>query len=182
MKTYHLSSANRSAEHYIMFSYGVSLRLSNYLFNSKPVARDFFEHLKGTTQRGLTDKHLDNLDYFKGLGAYHIVSKRFVEAMKSYLKEDVTFHAMQVSGRNTSHDLYLLQVNKTLPIIKETSFDLNNDRVFSPPIFKKNHDISFLIAREENVLMNHIVIVSDEFVSLCARHQLKINFRQTLTE
>ncbi|HFH0605269.1 TPA: hypothetical protein ACGHE4_004114, partial [Escherichia coli] len=82
----------------------------------------------------------------------------------------------------TSHDLYLLQVNKTLPIIKETSFDLNNDRVFSPPIFKKNHDISFLIAREENVLMNHIVIVSDEFVSLCARHQLKINFRQTLTE
>ncbi|HFU4280647.1 TPA: hypothetical protein ACH5Z9_004932, partial [Escherichia coli] len=113
MKTYHLSSANRSAEHYIMFSYGVSLRLSNYLFNSKPVARDFFKHLKGTTQRGLTDKHLDNLDYFKGLGAYHIVSKRFVEAMKSYLKEDVTFHAMQVSGRNTSHDLYLLQVNKT---------------------------------------------------------------------
>ena len=105
MKTYHLSSANRSAEHYIMFSYGVSLRLSNYLFNSKPVARDFFKHLKGTTQRGLTDKHLDNLDYFKGLGA-----------------------------------------------------------------------------REENVLMNHIVIVSDEFVSLCARHQLKINFRQTLTE
>lgn len=135
MKTYHLSSANRSAEHYIMFSYGVSLRLSNYLLTVNRL-QEIFKHLKGTTQRGLTDKHLDNLDYFKGLGAYHIVSKRFVEAMKSYLKEDVTFHAMQVSGRNTSHDLYLLQVNKTLPIIKETSFDLNNDRVFSPPIFK----------------------------------------------
>lgn len=182
MKTYHLSSANRSAEHYIVFSYGISSRLSHYLFKNKPVSKDFFKHLKGNAQRGLTDKHLENLDYFKGLGAYHIVSKRFVEAMKSYLKEDVTFHAMQVSGKNTSHDLYLLQVNKTLPIIKETSFGLNNNRVLSPPIFKNNYDTSFLIAREKNVLMNHIVIVSDEFVSLCSRHELKINFRQTLTE
>lgn len=73
----------------------------DYLITFLTVNRlqEIFKHLKGTTQRGLTDKHLDNLDYFKGLGAYHIVSKRFVEAMKSYLKEDVTFHAMQVSGR-----------------------------------------------------------------------------------
>lgn len=57
--------------------------------------------------------------------------------MNSYLKDDVTFHEVQVLGQNKSHNLYLLQVNKTLPIVKETSFELNNNRVLSPTIFKK---------------------------------------------
>jgi len=137
-----------------------------------------FTTIQGKAQEYLIASEITKSDYLDCVISVPIFSKLAREVFEEEIPEEIRFHPMSVIADVSEFDFYMGKCHKYLDILnkKESQYRSMTDGspMLSLPVFKKNFDDDFYIARVRDE--PQILVVSQKFVDLCEKSRLNIGF------
>lgn len=125
-------------------------------------------------QEGLTEKELSELDYLKVLGPYALFSERFINKFSDELKNEATFHPVDVISQRGGGVTYKFFLAKFL--LQGDFLCVESPERASVAV---SLDIEhFLFARETNPDYAYCYFASEHMLEKCRNAGMKISFKE----